>query len=79
MTIPKEILFQLEVLCEKHDYGMLILQGEDHNAIVMGHRKWSPDQVSIIVTHSLLGGVISSEINALNDEMAKARETERKM
>jgi hypothetical protein len=79
MTIPREILAQLEFLCESHNHGMLVVQGEEFSAIVMGDRKWSPDQISIVVSFNLLRGVISSELNAMNDETNKRREEERKM
>ena len=67
MEIPSELFKQIEFLCSSNSYGLLTMKGHKFNALIMGHKDFSPEQISLIIAHSLLDGILNGKINERNE------------
>ena len=80
MEIPSELFKQIEFLCSSNSYGLLTMKGHKFNALIMGHKDFSPEQISLIIAHALLEGLLDGRINESNENsIIIQKESERKM
>lgn len=69
MNLPKELVDQITQFCIKSNFGFAQIVDPNFSVIIIGNAELSPDQVSILGAHALLGGVIESKWNESQAEL----------